>query len=242
MLSNNLNILYEDSDIIVIVKPAGIATQSKKVGSPDLVNLIKRYLYIKNPRGGEPYLAVIHRLDQPVKGILVFAKNKKAATLLNKQLNHGHNEYGFNKFYLATVHGRPEKESGDLVDYIISDSRTNTSRICKKGTPMSKEARLHYELLSTIDTEDGMISELEIHLDTGRRHQIRVQLANMGCPIVGDTKYNPLEQTQPVEKKRFARSGEKNGTKTYKELKLCAFHLQFNHPSTGRFMDFEIAA
>lgn len=229
MLPNNLNILYEDADILVVVKPHGIATQSKKIGSPDMVNILKRYLFMKKPRQGEPYLGIVHRLDQPVKGILVFAKNKKAAANLSNQLTNSHSEYGFNKYYYAVVHGRPEHETGNLVNYILSDSKNNTSRLCPSGTPFSKEARLHYGVISSYETEDDVISELEIRLDTGRHHQIRLQLAGMGCPIVGDTKYNP----------KAAELAKKAGRK-WQELKLCAFHLSFNHPKSGEVMNFEI--
>ncbi len=229
MIQNqSLNILFEDSDILVCVKPHGLATQSKKIGSPDLVNLLKRYLYMKNPKGGEPYIGVIHRLDQPVKGILVFAKNKKAAASLSRQLSHSKEEYGFNKYYHAVVQGCPKPKSGDLINYMISDGKTNTASLCPKDTPCSKEARLHYSVIQTFQTEEGAFSELEIKLDTGRHHQIRVQLAGMGCPIKGDTKYNPAARTQG------------SGKQPWQELQLCAFHLRFHHPTTGEPMDFEI--
>ena len=110
MAANTLEILYEDSHILVCVKPHGIATQSKRIGSPDMVNLLKNHIYQSNPSQGEPYLAVIHRLDQPVKGILVFAKTPFAAKELNKQLT----SQGFGKYYCALVDGCPPQDEGTL--------------------------------------------------------------------------------------------------------------------------------
>ena len=131
----NLNILYEDLYIIVCVKPHGIATQSKQIGSPDMVNLIKKHIFLNNPDKGEPYLAVIHRLDQPVKGILVFAKTPFAARELNKQLT----SHGFGKYYLASVDGELPATEGTLENYLVKDKRTNLSRVCDKNTPDAKQ-------------------------------------------------------------------------------------------------------
>ena len=216
MNKTNLNILYEDSHIIVCVKPHGIATQSKFIGSPDMVNLIKKHIFLNNPDKGEPYLAVIHRLDQPVKGILVFAKTPFAAKELNKQLT----SQGFGKYYLATVEGELPAEEGTLENYLVKDKRTNLSRVCDKNTPDAKLARLHYRTLS----REAVRSHIEIQLDTGRHHQIRVQFSHIGCPLAGDTKYNK------------ALTGQKN----WQEISLCAYKLQFVHPKTKKPMDFQI--
>lgn len=197
MAANTLEILYEDSHILVCVKPHGIATQSKRIGSPDMVNLLKNHIYQSNPSQGEPYLAVIHRLDQPVKGILVFAKTPFAAKELNKQLT----SQGFGKYYRALVDGRPPQDEGKLENYMIKDTKTNTAKICTANTKGAKIARLSYKIIQKgqgyFNWGRGNFNftpsqtELDIHLDTGRHHQIRVQLANIGCPIIGDTKYNP---------------------------------------------------
>ena len=212
-----LHLLYEDNDILVCVKPHGLATQTKRLGTMDLEHQILNYLAEKHP-GTRPYLAVIHRLDQPVSGILVFAKNKTAAADLNRQMSGS----SFCKQYRARVHGVPAAASGTLCDYLVRDAKTNTSRVCDADTPGAKAARLSYEIVERISEDETLLS---VTLDTGRHHQIRVQLAHMGCPIIGDTKYNPHAAN----------------TRGYQEIKLCACRLTFRHPRTGKPMEFEIA-
>lgn len=228
MNKTNLNILYEDFHIIVCVKPHGIATQSKKIGSPDMVNLLKKHIFQQNPDKGEPYLAVIHRLDQPVKGILVFAKTPFAAKELNKQLT----SQGFGKYYLATVEGELPAEKGTLENYLVKDSRTNLSRVCDKNTPGAKLARLHYRVLNWGQGESNWgrcnlkksPSQIEIQLETGRHHQIRVQFSHIGCPLVGDTKYNQAILNE----------------KGWQEIALCAYKLEFIHPKSKKVMHFTV--
>ncbi|MFR6715106.1 MAG: pseudouridine synthase [Dorea longicatena] len=146
-----LNILYEDPHILVCVKPHGIATQSKSIRYPDMVSLIKNHLAkssgSRNPGSAEPYLAVIHRLDQPVAGILVFAKTPAAAKDLNKQLQN----QGFGKYYRALVANTPSTKEGTLKNYMVKDARTNTSRICSAKENGSKIARLHYDTVPVTD-------------------------------------------------------------------------------------------
>lgn len=219
-------IQYEDSQIIVCRKPAGIPVQSSKIGTPDMVSLLKNYLAAsqrstvsghntssdRHSASASPYLAVIHRLDQPVSGLLVFAKTPAAAKELSRQLT----TCGFGKYYLAVVIGKPNKTSDTLENYLIKDGRTNTSRVCRKETAGAKLARLSYR---TLDFRNGC-SLLEIHLDTGRHHQIRVQMAHLGCPLVGDRKYGQRESLG--------------------SLQLCAYKLEFRHPQDGRKMSFEL--
>ena len=202
----DMNILYEDTQILVCVKPAGVATQSKRIGSPDMVSLLKNHISMTSGKSGEPYLAVIHRLDQPVSGILVFAKTPAAAKELNRQLTTS----GFGKHYYALVAGTPEPPSAD------SDA---------------KLAKLHYDLVDTTFFADiasaipVATSQLKIKLDTGRHHQIRVQLSGMGCPIIGDTKYNP--DSPKLTARRTP-------------LCLCAYQLEFRHPVTKKAMTFSL--
>ena len=232
MKTPNLQVFYEDHDILVCLKPAKIATQCSKINCPDMVSLLKNHLRQTCSTSTEPYLAVIHRLDQPVKGILVFAKTPSAAKELNHQLQH--QEFG--KYYRALVNGTPTETEGVLENYLVKDSRTNTSKICSKNIPGSKLARLHYK---TVEKGQGFFNlgrgishftsspsttELDIRLDTGRHHQIRVQLAGIGCPIIGDTKYNSSIDTHKKEQ----------------DLCLCAYKLEFRHPKTYEHMCFKI--
>lgn len=210
----NLRILHEDEHVIVCYKPAGLATQTAKMGAQDMESLLKNYLYKKEKK--MPYVAVIHRLDQPVEGVLVFAKTPFAA----KELNKGMQGAGFGKYYKAVVCGIPNEKKAVLEDYLVKDGKTNTSRVGKKDEAEAKKAVLAYEVIQ--QTDDKAL--LKIKLETGRHHQIRVQMANMGCPIWGDTKYNSAE----------------NVDKSWKNIALCAYHLEFVHPKTKKKMVFEI--
>ncbi|MGN0399978.1 MAG: RluA family pseudouridine synthase [Blautia sp.] len=206
-------VLYEDKDLLVCHKPAGMPVQSRRIGSPDMENALLTYLSKK----GEPlYLAVIHRLDQPVEGILVFGKNKKAAARLSSQMQAGNME----KYYLAVVCGIPERKSGRLENWMIKEKTGNKSRIAEEKEAGSKKAILEYKVLK----EEANRTLMEIHLFTGRHHQIRVQMAHAGYPLWGDTKYNP-ELLQEKE---------------WKQIALCAYKLSFVHPGTGKRMEFEI--
>ena len=205
------HILYEDHDILVCLKPAGTPTQTHRPGLPDMVSILKNYLHQNSPSKKPPYLAVIHRLDQPVEGLLVFAKTPAAAKELNRQLQNS----GFGKYYLAVLSGCPKTLDDTLEDFLVKDGRTNTSRVCSKETPGAKLARLTYHIEHT----DGLHSLAEIHLDTGRHHQIRVQMAHLGCPIAGDRKYGTAETT-------------------FQQLQLFACRLEFLHPKTKKHMEF----
>lgn len=215
------SIIYEDNDIIVCVKPAGIPTQSSNIKTPDMVSLLKNHIH-RNTRK-EPYLAVIHRLDQPVEGLLVFAKTPAAAKALNRQLT----QYGFGKHYRALLVGTPTPPEGTLTDYLVKDGNANMSHVCKPETPNAKKAVLHYSILNPHYPEEASPYSLaEITLETGRHHQIRVQTANMGCPIAGDQKYG---QKNDGSAKPF-----------FTTLQLYACRLTFQHPCTGRMLEFKL--
>lgn len=224
----NFKLLYEDNDIIVCGKPSGIATQSRRPGVPDLEHLLLNHIAAQNRKENPsaarpPFLSVIHRLDQPVSGILVFAKSPEMAGNLNRQLT----SKGFGKHYLALVTNAPASPSGTLTDYLVKDSKTNASRVCTADTPGAKLAKLNYRVLENQrfwNDPDGTL--LKVILDTGRHHQIRVQLAHMGCPIKGDTKYHPKTSRQ---------SG-------WQTIRLCAYRLSFLHPRTGKPMQFQLEA
>ena len=208
------HILFEDESIIVCYKPAGLAVQNAKVGRMDLESMLRNYLASKMGGRQMPYLAVIHRLDQPVEGILVFAKTQDAARMLNQQLT----SYQMKKEYLAVVKGVPKEKEAVLIHELEKDTKTNSSRVVKKKTSQSKRAELSYCLEKTIEET----SLLRIVLKTGRHHQIRVQLSHMGMPLIGDNKYNP----------------------DVKEVKmtpaLCAAKLSFLHPKTKKQLTFTV--
>lgn len=212
------DILYEDQDLIVCVKPSGIATQSSRIGTPDMVSILKNHIYKNSEKKTEPYLAVVHRLDQPVEGLLVFAKNRSAAAKLTKQLT----QYGFGKYYRALLIGTPSPDHGSLCDYLVKDGKTNTSRICTPDTNGAKKAVLHYKILES----KPPFSLAEVTLETGRHHQIRVQMAHLGCPIAGDRKYGTASADVPLKK--------------YQTLQLYACRLTFCHPRTCRQMEFRL--
>lgn len=215
---NTLNILYEDKDILVCEKPAGIPVQTKAFGTMDLESMLKNHISIQSSSKTAPYLAVIHRLDQPVRGLLVFGKNKGAASKLNLQMQAGE----FHKYYQTVLCGILTPESGVLTDYLIKDGRCNTSRVAKKDDKDAKYSELSYETLRT--NEAHTLSVVKIKLKTGRHHQIRVQMANAGAPLWGDNKYN-------------AEFVEKHG---YHPIALCAYRLEFLHPTTGQPFAFEL--
>jgi len=215
-----VEILYEDEDIIVCVKPYGMPVQSDKSRDTDLVSYLKNYIFEKEDMEEEPYLAMVHRLDRPVGGVMVFAKNQEAAANLSDQIQDG----TMIKFYQAVVTGKLPEEAGVLEDYLVKDGKTNTSKVVKKGTKGAKKAELEYEVLDMFETDSGILSYVLIGLITGRHHQIRVQLASRGAGIYGDTKYNPL----------FRKT-----KKQYQQIALYAARLEFDHPATGKHMVFK---
>lgn len=209
-------IIYEDKDILVCHKPAGIAVQNARVGSMDLESLLKNYVAQKVP-GKMPYLGIIHRLDQPVEGVLVFALNSRAAAELNRQMTSGK----IKKIYLAVTEGEVKVQKATLEDWLKKDNRTNSSTVVAVGTTGAKKAVLSYELLETREVQGQRRNLLEICLDTGRHHQIRVQMAHAGMPLVGDRKYNPQQSGQ-------------------EPLALCSAKLGFQHPVTKKKMEFQV--
>lgn len=213
-----MDILFEDESILVVNKPAGIATQSKGVAAKDLESECKKY---RRDKGEEPVIHVVHRLDQPVSGILVFAKTKEAAAELTKNLKLD----DFSKDYRATVYKSGKiKPGAKLTDYLIKDGKTNMSCVVPKTIPGAKEAVLMYEVEEEFENE----AVLNVHLKTGRHHQIRVQLANAGIPILGDTKYGSKESIEYSKQKNL------------NNVCLCACRLKIKHPKTGGNMEFEV--
>lgn len=224
---NKSRILYEDNDIIVCHKPAGIATQTARVGQADMVSEITNYLAMTAK--GSPYVGVVHRLDQPVEGVLVFAKNRHAAAQLSRQIQENRME----KYYYAVVCGRDFKSCGELTDYLLKDGKANTSRIVPPEVKDAKKAVLGYRVLEEQTCEEAAdtalrIALVEIRLHTGRHHQIRVQMSHAGMGLLGDYKYADAETVKISERMRM------------KEIALCAYRLSFAHPKTDRKLEFKI--
>lgn len=224
-----MNILYEDKAIIVCHKPAGIATQTVKIGQRDMVSEVTNYLAASDTGKPKPYVGLIHRLDQPVEGILVFAKNPKAAGRLSRQMA----ENQMQKRYYAVVsaekigqEGAPDTKKGTLVDYLYKDGKSNTSSVVDQDHKDAKRAELSYEVIG-IQREKG-IALVKIHLLTGRHHQIRVQMSHAGMSLLGDYKYAD-EKTKQLS--------EQLGQK---QIALCAYELGFMHPVTGENLMFQV--
>lgn len=174
-----INIVYEDNHLLVVEKPVNIPVQEDKSTDLDFLNMLKKYIKDRDKKPGNVYLGLIHRLDRPVGGIMVFAKTSKCAKRLSKQIQN----HEFKKIYYAVLINKIQKEKDILIDYLLKDAKTNIVRINSKG----KQAILEYEL---IDYKNNM-SLVKIQLKTGRSHQIRVQFSSRGYPLYGDHKYNP---------------------------------------------------
>ena len=207
------DIIYEDEQILVCRKHSGMAVQSARVGQMDLESELRNY------RNGN-YIGIVQRLDQPVEGVLVFAKTPKAAAELNRQIT----SKTVTKEYLAVTAQLPEEKQGHLEDYLKKDNRTNSSSVVTPKTPGAKKASLDYSIQEEIKDErtaTGKRILVKIILDTGRHHQIRVQMAHKGMPLLGDRKYN---------------AADKSGL----PLGLCSCHLAFRHPANGKKMEFKV--
>jgi len=177
-----MTVLYEDNHLIIVNKQAGEIVQGDKTGDTPLSDIVKDWLKEKHNKPGNVYLGVVHRLDRPVSGVVLFAKTSKALPRLNKMFAE-HDKVS--KTYWAIVQNRPQASKGTLTHWLTRQEKNNTARAYDREVPDSKKAVLDYELIASGER----YHLLEIHLHTGRHHQIRCQLAKMGCPIKGDLKY-----------------------------------------------------
>lgn len=177
-----MTVLYEDNHLIIVNKQAGEIVQGDKTGDAPLSDIVKDWLKEKHNKPGNVYLGVVHRLDRPVSGVVLFAKTSKALPRLNKMFAE-HDKVS--KTYWAIVQNRPQASKGTLTHWLTRQEKNNTARAYDREVPGAKKAVLDYELIASGDR----YHLLEIHLHTGRHHQIRCQLAKMGCPIKGDLKY-----------------------------------------------------
>lgn len=237
-------ILYEDKDIIVCHKMAGIAVQSARIGEKDLVSMLNNHLMEQADQRMEP-VRVVHRLDQPVEGIVVFAKNKKTAASLSAQITDGSMKKVYQAVCCVTEAGghwigNAGKNDQELIDYMAKDARTNSSAVVKKGQKDAKEARLSFRVMAANCLPYVLV---EIHLATGRHHQIRVQMAHAGLPLFGDRKYNPDWElyAKTWQAQMVNESADHVAHRLLAaELALCATELTFRHPKTGKPMHFQV--
>ena len=207
---NKLRVLYEDNHVIVVVKEKNVLSQADNTHDIDMLTIIKKYLKEKYNKPGNVYLGLVHRLDRPVSGIMVFAKTSKAASRLSDQVR----KKEIKKTYMAVVKGIIKKDEDTFVDYLLKLDNGNTIVTTKDN---GKESVLTYKVLKrNYEKNETLVS---IDLKTGRHHQIRVQFASRGYPLCGDQRYGKSEKTQ---------------------IALCAYKLEFIHPTTKQLMKFEI--
>ena len=210
-IAYGVKIIYEDNHIIVAIKPAGVLSQSDGSNAPDMLTILKAYIKEKYKKPGEVFLGLVHRLDRPVSGVMVFARTSKAASRLSEQIR----SRKVDKIYRCVVTGVLEGE-GRLENYISKDESSNTVTVSDFEKPGFKASYLDYRAVSS---KDGM-TLAEVRLGTGRSHQIRAQMAHSGHPIIGDQKYGKKD----------------NRTK---DIALEAYKLSFEHPVKREFITFE---
>lgn len=203
-----MKIVFSDQNIVVCIKPEGVLSQSDSTGGESAVSCLRELT------GGEIY--PVHRLDRTTMGLMVFARTARAASALSRDIA----EHRFEKRYMALVHGKPEECRGEMQDLLFFDRRKNKSFVVKKERAGVKSAVLDYALLNFGETPSGTVSGLDITLQTGRTHQIRVQCASRGMPLLGDRRY-----------------GAQDG---FKKIALCAYSLEFPHPISGEKLKLDI--
>ena len=209
-----IDVIYEDNHIIVVIKPQGIPTQADSSGDNDMLSMVKEYIKEKYNKPGNVYVGLVHRLDRPTGGVMVFAKTSKAASRLTESIKSG----DMSKKYLAVTVGTPEKREAKLTNYLQKNEKLNIVLVVPMGTTGAKYAELKYKVLDSTDK----IALLDIDLVTGRSHQIRTQLKHIGNPIYGDVKY-----------------GGDTLAKGH-NLALWAYNLTFTHPTTKQTMNFKV--
>ena len=213
-----VEILYEDSQIFVVVKPPGMSSQPERSASMDMVSCLKNLLSSRD-KVKNPYVSVVHRLDKPVGGVMVYARTREAAGKLSAQIS----RRLIDKTYMAVVHGTMPDREGMVEDILLRDPKTNTSRVISmeesQAFPDGKRAALSYQVQKTAEVSGQVYSLVKIKLETGRHHQIRVQMAHLGHPVAGDRRY-----------------GNKNDG--FFQVGLFSCGLSFKHPVSGKTMPF----
>lgn len=207
---NSIPVLYEDNHLLVVVKPPNLLSQGDKTGDPDLLTLLKDYVREKYHKPGNVYLGLVHRLDRPVGGVMVFARTSKAASRLAEQIRRRELRRG----YLAVVHGYLDSLKGTLEGFLLKDRRRNLVQMVEPGTRGAQKAKLQYKVMGMAEG----CTLVRIRLETGRSHQIRVQMAALGHPLVGDQRYGPPSPGQ--------------------QIALWAEYLNLIHPTTQERLEF----
>ena len=210
----NLNIIFEDNHVIVVEKIVNIPSQGDKTGDEDMLSIIKKYIKEKYNKPGDVYLGLVHRLDRPVGGVMVFAKTSKSASRLSEQVRNK----TMKKKYLVIADGKIEQAKGEWEDYLIKNERTNISKVVNKNIKNAKLAKLDYEIIKYDEIID--LSVVKVNLHTGRHHQIRVQFSSRGHSIFGDQKYGTRGKG--------------------KQICLWEYELRFIHPITKQEMVFRL--
>lgn len=212
------DIIFEDNHLIVAVKPAGVLSQADGSPAPDMLTLLKDYIKVKYQKPGAVYLGLLHRLDRPVSGLMVFAKTSKCASRISEQIR----DRKVTKRYRAVVEGSFKEKSATLSHYALKDPKTNNTRIFEPGKAPkdAKPVKLSYNVIAKTEYKGREVSLVEIDLHTGRSHQIRTQLCHVGHPLLGDARY---------------------GSGLYKgDIALESFTLGFDHPTTREHMEFKL--
>jgi len=204
-------LLHEDNHCLAVAKPAGMPTQGDAHGAPALIDWVREDLRRRHRKPGQVFVGLVHRLDQPVSGAVLFARTSKGASRLSEQFRSG----AIEKIYWAIVEGAPSESEGGWTDWLVKDRARNVSRVAGRGEPEAKEAQLNYRVLE----HAGGRSWLELRPIHGRSHQLRVQLASRGLPIVGDVKYGASSRLD----------AEQGGHR----IALHAWSISYRHPTRG---------
>ena len=208
-----MRVLYEDNQIIVVEKEPNIPSQADKTGDIDMLSMVKQYIKEKYNKIGEAYIGLVHRLDRPVGGVMVFARTSKSAARLSEQVRNK----TLQKTYIAVVDGKILENKGTLEDYLHKDERNNISKVVSRNKKNAKLAKLDYEVINY--DEKRNLTTVKIHLHTGRHHQIRVQFVHFGHSLYGDQKYGTRGKN--------------------KKIRLWAYELTFEHPVKKEMLTFK---
>ncbi|PZD93606.1 RNA pseudouridine synthase [Paenibacillus sambharensis] len=219
---DDISILYEDNHILAVIKPPGVPSQEDESGAPDMLTLLKADLKERYSKPGNVYLGLVHRLDRPVGGIMLFAKTSKAASRLSESVR----SRSFHKCYAAVTDGIPADKSARLVHHLRKDSKTNTVQANNRPGPDTKEAVLDYTAVAA--NKEHRSALIAVRLHTGRPHQIRVQMAAVGAPLAGDRKYG-----RPA--------GRTSSDAVPQDIALWSAFIGVSHPVSKEWMTFRAA-